>query len=302
MSSPIVILAKQGSRFGPALAEAIASRGMRCDVRSIDAALDGAPVTIDDDGVRWEGIDLARARAVFLEAPLYCWPQPSTTVGLSPDPSIRAAQVRRQREASALAISAVRIVATRTRVINRPEAGALAASRPVALAHLEAAGIPVHPWKLIAAPGAGASGTFVLDVIGAERWHSPAPPAPGEPCLSLEDLSGEVHGVLVIGGKVAGATRYPSPEAWAVRQAGEFAGPGMVPSVAAEPALAAAAGLDLEVAEVWLGGDTGVRPAVLTIEAGPVLEAWDQPLRGRVAAQLAAHLIDVAASSEGGGS
>src|SRR5262245_23929004 len=76
MRGPIAVLALPSSTFGTDLKAGMDARGAASVVLSIDAVLDGDHVTIGSDAVLWQGFDLLTACAVFLETPIFAWPQP----------------------------------------------------------------------------------------------------------------------------------------------------------------------------------------------------------------------------------
>jgi hypothetical protein len=295
-----------GGSFGAKLAEAISARGVECALRSLDAPFEAGPVTIDigeigdigatratgGDSLVWEGVSLTEVGAIFLERPIFSWPQPARlgSFSIPRDARERVAE----REARALTISALMAAATLRPVVNGPEAGYLAASRAIALTRLEKAGFPVHPWSLRTAPEPGAEeGRIVLDLVGAERWHRAMRPPAGDQCLELEPVAGEVFGLLMVGNDLAGARRHVSAAAWAEGRGGETVPKQLVPAEALDLGARAAAALGLQVAEVWISGAAG-RLELLLVEPGADLAEWDANLKGAVLEQLATRMIEIA--------
>jgi len=298
MSHPIVILQERDSAFAARLARAIASGGTDCLLRSLDAPFVGGAVRVDDEHLVWEGTNLREVGAIFLERPLFPWPQPASLGTLAVPREDRARVVDRQ--ARSLAISALMTAASSRPVVNRPESGALAASRAIALAELEAANVPVCPWSVISAPAVThESEALFVDLIGRERWHRPSRPPAGDPCLSLGTAPGHVLALILVGGEPAGAVRYASAARWSMGEGGGPVAPEGIPKEAASTAARAAAALKLEIAEISvINGPSG--PQVLLVEPGPDLDAWDTIFAGGLAARIARRLVEIA-ESEGGG-
>ena len=260
--------------------EAVSALGASCENVSIDAPLQGGSVTIRPGSVVWEGVPLLEAGAILVEAPVFPWPQPQRI------------EVAGERDARSLVLSALSIAALHVPVWNRPPSAHLAASRAVALDRLAAAEIRVHPFRLAPAPPTGSEGGgVVLDAVGRDRWHRPSRPAAGEPSLVLDPVAGEVAAVLVAGGAVAGALRHASALEWAGDAGGTSLAAAAVPEASARTALAAARELGLEIACVAVATAT---EAVLLVEAGPALEAWDAKLRGVLAPHVAGRLLAAA--------
>jgi hypothetical protein len=287
---------------------ALEREGLRAADLCLDAPLEGKPVTIRPGAVVWEGVDLLGAGALLLEAPVYSWPQPLRLHDAPADPQARARHFTADREARALALSAIFAAAEIRPVVNPPGAGTLAASPAVALDRLEAEKAPVHPWRLGPAPaGAGGpGGPVVLDAAGRDRWHRPSRPPEGEPALILEPVEGEVLSLLVAGGRIAGGARFGDAAAWAHGEisaggAADAAGPvdaGAVPAAAASLAAGAARRLGLHVAAVALAG-AAAEPRILFVEAGPDLSRWDLRLGGRACDAIAALIAALARGREG---
>ena len=277
------------SPFGARFAEAVRSLGIAAETASIDATIEGGTVTVRSDAVLWERIPLLEAVAVVVEAPLFPWPQP---LGAAPRGAGAPLPFAVEREARSLALSALSLVAETRPVWNRPAAAHLAASRAVALARLETAGIPVRAWKLLPAPERGdREDGIVLDSVGRDRWHRPSRPSPGEPSLVLGPVAGDVVSVLVAGGAAAGGERHPSAAAWSSGSPGAPLASGAIPKPFADAAIAAARALGLDIAAVALAGDPA---ATLLVETGPDLSAWDDLLAGRLAPFLAGRLAGAA--------
>jgi hypothetical protein len=271
------------SALGQRVADAARDRGLSCAALSLDAALLGRRVTVRPGEVLWEGTNLLEAGAILVEAPLFPWPQPVLPIG----------KAGAEREGRSLALSALLAAAEVRPVWNRPEAGHFAASPAVALDRLEAAGIAVRPWRLEPAPGSGEEREcLVLDAVGRDRWHRPSRPPAGEPALVLDPLPGAALGLLVVGGRIAGACR-------GIVEACPFpcgaTKPVAVESVArgcADLAIRSAEALGLDVAAILLA--EGAVPDILLADAGPDLAAWDTLLSGGLPAILVERLAEAA--------
>jgi hypothetical protein len=256
--------------FGRRVVEAAKARGMSCVVLSLDAPLRNRPVTIGPGEVVWEGTDLLGVGAIVVESPLFPWPQPQLPEVLSFEPPVPGARISPEREARALATSALWIASEGRLVWNPPGSACLAASPAIALDRLDHAGLPVHSWRLEPSAGQDQAGCVVVDCAGRDRWHRPAAPAPGEPALVLDPTEGEILDLLVVGGRLAGARGHRSED---------------VPPEAADLAARAAQSLNLAIAAVSIAGPSG-SPEVLMVEAGPGLAEWDTRLGGRLAPLL----------------
>lgn len=333
MEKPVILIGIPGSTLIDEVAACLARVDFPHCTLSLDAPLEGKPVTVSPDAVFWEGVDLVRGGAIFVERPVFPWPQMLLPTEPFHFDLTHEEWLVFQREAGALIVSALRAAAEVSPVINRPDAAHLAVSPSIALDRLAHEGIPVHPWRLEPAPsGDGYDAGFVLDACGRDRWHSPKGPPAGEPALVLDYFPGEVVTFIVVGGTSVGALRYSSGGSWAERYgtggAGEVqkssgtaagekrqkflydsaqdrggtAAGGDSPepldalapvAEAADLANRAAASLMLDIAAVSIR--TGTTPhSVLLCGAGPDLAAWNRMLGGRLAAAMADHLISVA--------
>lgn len=296
MDKPIILIGMAGSPLAGEVAAYLDRTAVPYYTLSLDAPLEGRPVTIAPGTVYWEGVDLLNGGAIFVEMPVFPWPQ----VQLPTEPFhfefTHEQWVVFQREASSLIVSALLAAAEVRPVINPPAAAHLAVAPSIVLDRLAREGIPVHPWSLEPAPSRDRSEAgFVLDACGRDRWHSPQRPRAGEPALVLEPFPDEVVTFIVVGGKAVGALRYDSGGAWAEwHEAGGVGGEALesVPE-AADLAIRAAEALDLDYAAVSIR--TGVSPhAILLCEAGPDLTAWNRILDGLLAEALADHLASAA--------
>ena len=293
MQAPIVILALLGSEFSPRLAAAIESRGASSTLLSLDAPFQGKPVTVRPGEVLWEGVDLRCAGALFLEAPLYSWPQPQEIRDLPADPAARTRRLAAEREARALALSAIFIAAETCPVVNPPEAASLAVAPGIALDRLASKNLPLNPWSLGPAPDqARAGGRVVIDAAGRDSCRRPSHPPAGEPALILDRIAGSVVTCLVVGGRIAGAHRHASGEASAEGCPGETLHGDEIASPAADMASRAAGSLGLHVAAVSM--EERGAPRIFFVEAGPDLACWDATLNRSLAPVLADHLISTA--------
>lgn len=276
----IAIVQVPGSPFGEALATRLAG-----EVHLIDDARHpaGQPLTVAGGSVRWGGIELTRAAAVLVEAPLFAWPQAPGGAG--------------EREARSLALSALLALDGRTRLVNPASTFALAAEPLVALDLLAARGVEVHPWELEGARPEGRSERVWLDPLGRCRGYAPRAPEPGEPAWSPLSTSGPLIECLVVGARVVGAARHADLAAFAAAAAGgELLEAERVPAPLAVRArdAARALGLDLAAALLAPGG------ALVALAAAPDLAAWDARLDGAVCAALAEHLQAIPATPPGG--
>lgn len=288
-----------------------------CRILSLDAPLEGKPVTMAGGNVSWEGVDLMQVGAVFIERPVFTWPQ----TRLPSDPVHIELPLKQwtvyQREADSLTVSALSVVAEAVPMINPPSTVHMAVSPAVALERLAAAGIEVHPWSLGPAPHPGdPSGGLVIDACGRDRWHEPLRPDEGEPSIMIEPVTGEVVTFLIIGDTCSGAARHGKGGEWIVwhgRNGGSGAeepGTGADDAVGQEILSApescgealdmakqtiAALGLGFAAVSILVGAS---RNEVLLVEASPDLAAWNRMLDGRAAAALADHLISIARSSQ----
>lgn len=215
MEKQIVLIGIPGSSLVDELVSCLGRTDSPYCTLSLDAPLEGKPVTVAPGAVMWEGVDLLHADAVFVERPVFPWPQMLLPTGRFQDFD-HEQWVVFQREASSLTVSAILAAAEVRPVINPPASAHLAVSPSIALDRLAREGILVHPWSLEPAPPRDRAGAgFVLDACWLDRWHSPTRPRVGEPSLVLEPFPGEVVSFIVVGGKSAGALRYPSGASWA---------------------------------------------------------------------------------------
>jgi hypothetical protein len=317
-SSPIVLLGVEDSPVRQSIASHLHEIDIPCHVLSLDAPLQRKSVTLSSEALVWEGVDLLRAGAIWLEWPVFPWPQPLLPPDAYRDKQRYVQWSNFQREARALLVSAMAVAAEARPVVNRPAAAHLAVSPSLALDRLAQEGIVVHPWRLDKADCRSSDEPVIrLDASGQDRWHSPRIPADDEPALILEPFSDDVLSVIVIGGRPAGALRYPDCERWSRqiqtgsvqtavtpdRAAGSNGLPTQVAGVDGEPeaenlAVRAAVALSLDFAAISFRMSAS-QPAVLLCEAGPDLAAWDRALNGRVAAALAEHLISLAYHAKG---
>ena len=297
MKQNYAILRTPGSPFGESLVSRLDERGARGTVLDLDAPLRGEPVTVRPGSVLWQEIDLVNAAAVFVERPVFPWPQPRSIAGLIRDGVPDQDKVGAEREARSLIASAIPAAAVSGRLVNPPVAAHLAASPAIALDRLESAGLAVHPWRLGPAPE-DTDGRLLLDAVGRDLWHEPQRPLPGQMAIEPDRFSGEVLSVLMAGGIPLGGLRYADGRSW---DAGELAAPLTVeeiPATVVELTRGAveASGLGFAAVSVIQKGD---RPGLLWFDAGPDLAEWDRLLEGRIAAGLADYLITVAAGDEG---
>ncbi len=283
----VALLGAPQSPLLMAVAEALEERGVRAEILDLFAPLAGRPVTLRAGRrVTWEGVDLVPGcRAALVEQPTFPWPQVQDLAGVLEAGVPRGDLVRAEREGRALLASAVRILGEEMPVVNPPPAVHLAVAPALALARVEAAGLPVASWSVGPVSGTG-DGLLLLDVAGRDAWHHPGPPPPGEPGLHVRwsGTAAWVH--LVVGNRVAVAYRQaralPAPDP----EGGEQATPG---SEEEGLAVAAARTLGLPLAAVVM--DPRPVPRILFVEAAPDLAAWWR-VGGDLLAGAVAGLLD----------
>ena len=286
MNRVVVVMQLPGSPVGDRIGARARERGVTVEQVSLDAPLQGLPVTVRPDAVHWEGVDLLDADALFVERPIYAWPQAQRAAGHASSPDL-AALVAAEREARALGLSALLTAASGRAVANRPEAARIAASPAIALDALGRAGLPVQPWRLAPAPRDDRDEALLLDAAGRDRWHVPRQPSPGEPAIRLQPCQGEVLSVFVVGDTAAGALVFDDDHAWASMETEKVPGQGRF-ATGIELAIRAARTLDLSFAAVAIALR---ETTVLWLEAGPDVVEWDTTLDGRISAALAEHLV-----------
>lgn len=296
MEKPIVLIGMAGSPLVDVTAAYLDRAAVPYYTLSLDAPLEGKPVTVAPGSVTWEGVDLLKAGAIFVERPIFPWPQARLPEERVDRDFTHEQWVVFQREAGSLVVSAILAAAEVRPVVNPPAAAHLAISPSIALDRLALEEIPVHPWRIEPAPPEKLSTAgFVLDACGRDRWHVPRRPAAGEAALVIEPFTGEVVTCIVVGGMSVGAIRYDSGELWVKWHEGEGIAGEVTDSVpeAADLASRAAAALGLGYAAVSIR--TGASPyTVVLCEAGPDLDAWNRMLDGRLARALAGHLVAIA--------
>ena len=249
------------------------------------------------DGVVWQGHGLQGFGAVLVERARFAWPQPQQIERLLEEGAPSRARVARERESRSLAISALEVAAETTRVINHPSTVHLVVSPATALHRLDAAGLPVHPWRIRPAPENGGD-WLVLDSVGRELRHEPGRPAVGQPALFLDAANGEVVSVCMIGHRAAGARLYADGGSWLDgRHSATLTAREIAPEILTTVARAAVA-LAVEIAVISVHLKTQL-PTVLFADAGPDLAHWNRALDGRVVDTLAEHLAGIVAGEEG---
>lgn len=264
-------LFRPGSMLGPRVVELA-----RCeDLGECILLAPAARVRIDDRAVLWNGTKLDALSLLFVEEPLVPWPQPVA----EPRAGEPVTELQRRglaaRERRALHVSALRLLARETRVVNEPERAAqLACSAALALERLEFAGVPVPRWAVVS------------DAHAREGWcavplateHAPGGAETG-PRLEVE-LHGRARAHLCIGGEwVAAGEPAPALEPRLAQRSSD------APGRERELALAALAALGLDFGCVHVTDG-----AVAHVSVAPDLDAWDRASDGRVAHALAALL------------
>ncbi len=301
MDRPIILLRLPESPLAGRVAACLERAGRVARIGSLDAPLEGEAVTVRAGCVSWQGHELLDAGAIWVESPLFPWPQSLPCPDARADRLAHERWVTRQREARALAASALLCAAEARPVVNHPGSAHLAASPMIALDRLQDRGLPVLPWRLGRAP-AGAGGdaatppdaAIVLDAAGRDRWHAPARPPAGDEALILDGCEGPVETLLVVGRRVAARRTYAAAAAWSrgepsggsARRPMAEVGGGSAQSaedeLAAALAIDAASALGLDIAAVTLQRD-----GLIFCEAAPDLRAWDDWAPDRLAAAIA---------------
>lgn len=276
----IVFLRRSGSPFADSLARVA---GDELSVLELEAPQASAPVSVIDQRVLWQGVELTCARAVLVEELAFAWPQRLSSAG-------NGAQDDRPRRS--LALSALAATAESVPMVDPPELGHLAALPLFALAVLQEHGVPVQPHRLAPArppEDARASPPRIwLDVAGPVRGYVPHAPAAGEPAWSPEPFAGPVLSVLVVGAHAVGALVSADAPAW---EAGRS--DGAIPAAELEPALctlaeSAARALGCHAAEVALVRDAGT---VLCASPGPAWSRFEAALGASVPRALWEHAL-----------
>ena len=295
MEQTIALIGIPGSILADEIAACLSGDSFSHQILSLDAPFEGKPLTIGRGVVSWEGVDLLGAGAIFVERSVFPWPQTRYSAEYEESGLTQAQWAFYQRESASLLISALHLASTERPMINPPSAAHLAISPSIALDLLEREGITVHPWRMEpAAEGEISAGRISIDACGRDRWHTPGPPVTGEQALTIEPFEGAVTAFMVVGGRIAGAVRFPGPDSWALGQEAKVVGTEIG---AADLAIRSAAILGLDFAAISVREDQG---RVLFAEASPDLEQWNRILEGRVAELLAEHLISLAGRESSG--
>jgi len=296
MPAPVVLLGIADSPVSERLAGLLEDADVRVKVLDLDAPLAGEPVTVRGPQVIWQGTALHEAAVLWLERPVFPWPQMLPAPCPLPDAENFNRWRTYQREARALAVAALATAAEQVTVVNPPASVHLAVAPTVALDRLARAGLPVAPWSVGPAPGPDETPSAVLDATGRDRWHPAGPLPPDAPRLALAPGPGAVTELLVVGGEIAGARQWPDTRGWAA--ADPSAEPDPIPAPPADLARRATIALDLEVLQIACRTD-GEESAVLLADAAPDLAAWDSHLAGAPAAILARRLAALAGANQG---
>ncbi|MCK9995480.1 MAG: hypothetical protein KAH56_04275 [Candidatus Krumholzibacteria bacterium] len=268
-------------------------QGLSVTNLDLDATLEGEPVTVNEAGAIWQGCALHEAPAIWLEMPVFPWPQALPPPFPIPDTENFRRWHTYQRESRALASSALALAADHVPIMNHPASSHLAVAPTVALDLLGSAGLPIQPWSLGSPPE---TGELILDATGRDRWH-PAEALPDTaPRLGFAAVDGPVYEMLVIGDKIAGTFLWNDGPAWVAPQS--------TPTVINAPAdlellgKRAAEILNLEMIQVACAyGEGG--PLLLGADAAPRLGVWNELLAGGLGAVLAQRLAILASTSEG---
>ena len=237
-----------------------------------------ARVRIDDRSVLWNGTRLDGLALLLVEEPLVPWPQPTA----EPRAGEPLAELQRRgyaaRERRALHVSALRLLARETRVVNDPaRAAQLACSAALALERLELGGVPVRRWRI--ASGAGAQDGWCAVPLAAE--HEPADDERGDdepsPRLEVELRGRAARAHLCIDGEwIAASEPAPSLAPPLERLATD------APAAECDLACAALSALRIDFGCVYVSDG-----AVARVSVAPDLEGWNRASDGCVARALA---------------
>jgi len=296
MTGIIALFAAPASGLSSRLADLLAGRDAPARILHLDAPLRGEPVTVRGDRVTWQGFPLDEAAVLWIERPVFPWPQMLPPPFPLPDVENFHRWRGYQREARALAASALAVAAERATAVNPPASAHLAVAPVTALDALAAGGFPVAPWRVGPAREPAELHCCSLDPVGRDLWHPAGRRPPDAMRLVFPDLAGPVIEMLVVGPDVVGHRRWIDAAAW------PEGGPDTVgPAALAGPAglaVRAASALALETARVvCTDADPGAR--LLLVDAAPDWEEWDVRLGGAPASFLARRLASLARENQG---
>jgi len=296
MPAPVALLGIENSPLPERLAGLLAQEGVPTRLLNLDAPLAGEPVTVRGAEVVWQECALHTAAVLWLERPVFPWPQMLPAPCPLPDVENFNRWRAYQREAQALAVAALAAAAEQVPVVNPPSSAHLAVAPTVALDRLTAAGLPLVPWRVGPARDSDVVSVGILDATGHDRWHPAGALPPDAPRLSFDDDDGTVTELLVVGGKIVGTRQWPDTANWAASD------PTTTATVAPAPltglALRAATALALEVVQIACRNDSA-QAAVLLAEAAPDLTTWDTHLDGAASTALARRLVVLAGTAQG---
>lgn len=294
MDGRIVLLGIPGSPVAEAIAAQLAGMGREGVVRDLLAPLAGRPVTVADGRVTWEGVELTAAAALFVEAPVFPWPQPWRLAELAPGGRPSRELVAAEREGRSLLASALLAAAAAVPAVVPPGTAHEAVVPALPLVSAARAGLPVAPWTLEPRPAEPPPGILVADAAGRDLVHVPArPPDPGEPAL-LVRAGGETVTLLVAGHTVLAACRTREPVLPPDPREASAMEPDALPAAVRELATAAAGRLPLAAVTLTTGGG----PRVAFVEAAPDLAAWHTARGGAIASGVARLLASLAEHHE----
>lgn len=298
MTSAVALLGIADSPLVDSLAGRLEKMGAAVWVLDLDAPLQGEPVTVRGDEVSWQGRPLQTAAVVWLEQPVFPWPQMLPPPCPLPDVENFNRWRTYQREAQALAVSALATVAEQVRFVNPPSSAHLAVAPVVILDRLTVAGLPVASWRVDSALDQDQGSPVVCDATGRDRWHPAGVLPTSAPRITWPDLGGEVVELLVIGGGIAGSRRWPDAAAWSRSEPdpADNAAPDLVTDLARR----AATTLTLEMVQVTCHHD-GSAAEVMLVDAAPDITTWDAQLDGAPVSALAHRLAVLAGIDEGDG-
>lgn len=255
-------------------------------VLDLDGPFAGEPLTVGaasgtEVSVRWSGVELTRASAIFVERPAFSWPQPIGGAA--------------RREIAALRLSALATLAECAPMANAPASAELALAPVLALDRLAARDVAVHGWHY--GPRVD-DGLAWRDGVGRLLDYEPASPALGELAWRPEafgDPTSELATWLVIGDRVAGVARSATLQEWTHTWSDAHRTLALAADAALDDAFAALAlratrELELVFAAVTLVRERDV-PRVVDVDVAPDFVRWDHALDGGASAACARWLV-----------
>ncbi|MEN8007976.1 MAG: hypothetical protein ABFS42_13235 [Candidatus Krumholzibacteriota bacterium] len=292
----VALLGVSDSPVSDRLRGLLAGMDIPARMLDLDAPLQGEPVTVRGDEVIWQGFALHTAAVVWIEKPVFPWPQMLPPPFPLPDVENFNRWRNYQREAQALAVSALATASESATVVNPPWSAHLAVAPITVLDKLADGGIPVAPWRVGSVSTDNQEPVVAIDATGHDRRHPAGALPPDAPRLVFPSLGGEVMDVLLIGREIAGCRRWSDPAAWTSSEPAQL--DTSAPDQAADLASCVASTLALEIVQVsCVGGGEG--PAVMTVDAAPDFNTWDTQLDGAPGSILAHRLAALARVNQG---